>query len=503
MAAMAPALTEAATQVRAKLPSVDVNGRRDCPSPSPTDDALSPPRSSTETPPAVVGPAASAAGKTPSSLLLTLPAKQQQQTAGGSSSPAFNIGIRRVSVRGPALLKAGLGGTPPGCEPAPLLQGVVTRPPAGKVAKLSNLNYPAGATTTSSSGGGAQGKSRLVASLGQRRPLHQGSTANPGSGDLVILQTVGRMSTTTHQSQGSVAQAPSTSAGSGKMPHSATAPNVQAKAPGMGYTSKSATPSSQSTSRGQGGPEMMSGSGSVATTSSASSTSSGSQAPVNSYNSPTTDTDSLSLQTMDDIASVTLMETQSGSSTGMADVGLLNNVDRVAETSKRQKELERHADRLLRRMRRLQSRKTISHVQHQLSGFVDHQHKNLQTMAKAMKPQPTNNVDLKAELLQSEDVKSLSTAALVSLVRRLQTSQAMTLRQRLANSSQSGSDGTSVLRLDEDLCTEMNRVSSTLQKDLKHLESALDSDATESSSGGESCDEDYDYDEDKVPKACL
>ncbi len=169
----------------------------------------------------------------------------------------------------------------------------------------------------------------------------------------------------------------------------------------------------------------------------------------------------------------------------------------------RQRLLERKADRLLRRLRRLQSRQAVSHIRQQLSGFVDHQHKNLQTMAKSMKsPSPSTSVDLKTELLQSEDVKSLSTAALVNLVRKLQSSQALSLRQRLAHQQAANEGGSSVLRLDEDLCTEMSRVAGTLGMNLHHLESAVDSDATESSSGGESCDEDFGYDE-KPPRSTL
>ena len=172
-------------------------------------------------------------------------------------------------------------------------------------------------------------------------------------------------------------------------------------------------------------------------------------------------------------------------------------VGSVSDTTKHQQELERRAQRLVRRVRRLQARQANVHVQKQLNGFVDYQHKNLQSMAKSMKA-PVSSTDLKTELLQKEDVKSLSTAALVNLVRKLQSAQTITLRQRLASNNTSGSgDDNSVLTLDKDLCSELSRVSGQLRTNLHHLETAFDSDATESSSGGESCEEEeYDYEMD-------
>ena len=136
-------------------------------------------------------------------------------------------------------------------------------------------------------------------------------------------------------------------------------------------------------------------------------------------------------------------------------VRFMTNTELKPDVSKRRRDMERRAERMLRRLRRLQSRQAVVHIKQQLSGVVDHQHKNLQTMAKSMKsPNPSASVDLKTELLQSEDVKSLSTAALVTLVRKLQSSQALSLRQRLAHQQATNEGGSSVLRLDEDLCME-------------------------------------------------
>ena len=172
----------------------------------------------------------------------------------------------------------------------------------------------------------------------------------------------------------------------------------------------------------------------------------------------------------------------------------------LTESNKRQHQLEKRAAHMMKRIRRLQTRQSSAHVSQQLSGFVDHQHKNLQSIAKAMKV-PTSTPEIKTEVLQSEDVKSLSTAQLVNLVRKLQSTQAITLRQRLTNNS-SASDTKSVLTLNKDHCDEIQQVSGHLQTNLKHLESAVDSDATESSSGGESCDE-GEYDIDYEPRHTL
>lgn len=270
----------------------------------------------------------------------------------------------------------------------------------------------------------------------------------------------------------------------------ASAPNN--KTPTMGFISKSA-------SQGSGGIN-------TATIMSLQSSTLVPNGPLEPAPEITTQTDD-PMQIQEVCNSMTIQTAESQNlNTGMSDVGVLTNVDLVAETTKRQRELERRSERLLRRLRRLQGRQSVTHIQTQLSGLVDHQHQNLQTMAKSMKSQPTN-VDLKTELLQSEDVKSLSTAALVDLVVRLQSSQhSLSLRQRLTNPSSpstSSESSSGILKLDEDLCVEMNRVSSTLQTNLHHLESAVDSDATESSSGGESCDEDYDLDDEKVSRPKL
>ena len=154
--------------------------------------------------------------------------------------------------------------------------------------------------------------------------------------------------------------------------------------------------------------------------------------------------------------------------------------------------LSKKVNTLMKRLRRIQGKQLEQHIRRQLAGFVNKQHKNLQTMAKSIKtPNPSMTVPstgLQTELLQSEDVRSLSTAALVNLVRKLQSPQPMSIDQRLIPNV-SKVDSNSILKLDKETCVESERVACQLNTVLRHMESALDSDATESSSGGESCDE--------------
>lgn len=193
----------------------------------------------------------------------------------------------------------------------------------------------------------------------------------------------------------------------------------------------------------------------------------------------------------------------SGNDNGMdtddqSDLTILKSLvsDRSADASKRQVYLERRSERLLQRVRRLQVKQTNDHVRDQLVAFVQHQRKNLQSCVRTTTKTtctPTNT-DFHAELLQSEDVKNLSTAALVNLVRKLESAHGSQLRQRLTYTKSGHVDEQVVVALGDNLCNEISFVSSSLGSNLNHLERVVDSEATDSSSGGESCDEDeFDY----------
>ncbi|CAN8013636.1 unnamed protein product, partial [Ixodes persulcatus] len=171
--------------------------------------------------------------------------------------------------------------------------------------------------------------------------------------------------------------------------------------------------------------------------------------------------------------------------TGQASV--LELLDRART---RRNSLERRSERLHRRIRKLQLRQAVQHASGQMSAFFEHQQTTLGLPClmpqRLLHRKLRDNADLKAELLlQSEDVKSLSTAALVSLVRKLEESSSHGGQAAPQGHQQQPPD----LRLTEEDRLESERVAGTLRSTLAHQERAVDSDATESSSGGESGDE--------------
>ena len=182
-----------------------------------------------------------------------------------------------------------------------------------------------------------------------------------------------------------------------------------------------------------------------------------------------------------------------------------------AEVGQKQHALERRNQHLIRRLRRLQARQLEMHCRNQIGSFVSFQRRNLQTVANksiGMQNVAGTQSELKAELLKSEDVKNLSTSALVNLVRKIQATHA-NLNRRLATQMKSREDReglhlTSVLNIDSEVSAESARVAGHLSTNMHHMHNAFDSDATESSSGGESCDEYDDYEQErKVPPPPL
>jgi len=135
----------------------------------------------------------------------------------------------------------------------------------------------------------------------------------------------------------------------------------------------------------------------------------------------------------------------------------------------RQREFLLRADRTLLHLRRLQSREANSSVRRQVAGLVTSLRRSCQSAA-------SNDM---STVRSTPDLKSMSTLELVGFVRQMQSSEAMST---LAQTSKS-----SALRLS--VCPDMATTANRLSSNLRHLESAVDSDATESSSGGETDDE--------------
>lgn len=227
--------------------------------------------------------------------------------------------------------------------------------------------------------------------------------------------------------------------------------------------------------------------------------------------------------------------------------------------------LEKQAERLMRRIRRLQFKQTHRHITKQMKAFVEHQqivkgipcqrqtdcNVNLISQLQSV----VNPVEDRMKLLTPEGVKGLSTSALVNLVKRLGSTSTSTTTTSEANhlhdfysqtplrslpqtasptptSTSSGipsqvpqtptqllpnnsAEETTLVKLLQKSqassstasASQLSRVNpedkeaiistiDTLTANLRHFESGFDSDATESSSGGESCDEFEDYNQD-------
>ena len=170
--------------------------------------------------------------------------------------------------------------------------------------------------------------------------------------------------------------------------------------------------------------------------------------------------------------------------------------DATAATVARQKVLQTRADRLLKRLRRLQTRQAVSHTRQQMIGLVDYQRNTLHLQSK--KPESEE----KSSLLQDKDVKNLSTSALVNLIQSWQSQHAQAAKRQ--HEAREAQEAESKVKLDDDFCVELDRVGGNLQTNLRHMQCSVDSDATESSSGGESCDDmDYDDWDGKTPRPQL
>lgn len=213
----------------------------------------------------------------------------------------------------------------------------------------------------------------------------------------------------------------------------------------------------------------------------------------------------------------------------------------VADLEKIQANLVRRTERTLRRLHLLKTLQVAEHVGRQLVNFVGHQRKALQMPTRTNrtmghlcrgKPPPSSSSSssssssnggcsgLKVEFLQSEDVKNMSTAALVNLVRKLESGDSSNAsvkhHQRLDSYAPKcgtlaiGGGGSSnantrtqvdplhgVTKLDRNVCQGMEWTSGNLLTNLENLEKEVDSDATASSSGGESCDEMMEIEEKK------
>lgn len=162
------------------------------------------------------------------------------------------------------------------------------------------------------------------------------------------------------------------------------------------------------------------------------------------------------------------------------------------ETLARQKLLILRASRLLKRLRRLQCREVNSAAKEELGRLTSSLGQAVCEKTPAAVAQKTATKDT----LGNRELTALSTAKLVSYVQKMQLSQQQQ-QQHVCLHRQPSSHGSSlpsdneaeVMMINDRMQSSMRRTAGQLCSNLRHLKLVLDSDGTESSSGGESGDE--------------
>lgn len=167
------------------------------------------------------------------------------------------------------------------------------------------------------------------------------------------------------------------------------------------------------------------------------------------------------------------LQTDNSDCSTVADSNNLNtraSVEQINAIEARQKGLQMHLGRLLCRLRRLQTREANSFVKQQLGGLV----------SSLRRPKDVSGDGQVSNVVP--DYRNLSTSQLVGLVQRMQSESAV------VHPPAEGITTTATILV----ASKHSGLSSTANKlatCLRHLEEAVDSDATESSSGGESDDD--------------
>uniref|UniRef100_A0A2C9KRZ0 PEHE domain-containing protein n=1 Tax=Biomphalaria glabrata TaxID=6526 RepID=A0A2C9KRZ0_BIOGL len=157
------------------------------------------------------------------------------------------------------------------------------------------------------------------------------------------------------------------------------------------------------------------------------------------------------------------------------------------ECIKKQIYLERKADILLRRLKRMKAKVVEAHAKEQFRHFMKFQHKNLQSVAKAIKNETPGPTELKEHFLSNDDVKNMSAAQLVKLVKNYQPNRITSTEDSLTSKLKLFSSNT--VLMDASVCSSALKTSERLMQRVQTTSADLDSDATASSSGGESDDE--------------
>ncbi|KAF5308398.1 hypothetical protein FQR65_LT06219 [Abscondita terminalis] len=183
--------------------------------------------------------------------------------------------------------------------------------------------------------------------------------------------------------------------------------------------------------------------------------------------------------------------------------------EQVANLQKKHAKLERKLEFILRRLRKLQAKQIGQHVSEEIAGVYEHVHRTLRR-SKDNLPSQTDNVqypNMYAD--QLEKLKPISQISAKNLVKKLELSaslqaNAVGRQKHIARYFGAGSVESNALRTallgattipswTPEHKMDLQRVSGHLYTEMRLLQREMDSEATLSSSGGESCDEMQQY----------
>lgn len=165
----------------------------------------------------------------------------------------------------------------------------------------------------------------------------------------------------------------------------------------------------------------------------------------------------------------------------------------LEELGRRQWQMERRRARLQRRLRRVTARGLGASVSGQLRELLDHAHVCLaqqreQAATSEEGPTPPTPPEVGVEALRADAMRTMSTSALVNLVRRVEASQGLARLAAASHRPTRTHPPTPAPTLPHHTRVELAALGAELEA-AAHAHTHHDSDATETSSGGESCDE--------------
>lgn len=158
--------------------------------------------------------------------------------------------------------------------------------------------------------------------------------------------------------------------------------------------------------------------------------------------------------------------------------------------------LQGNTVKLMRQIRILQMQNIALHVSKEIGSFVSYGRTKLDKYQETFRKMKLMQ---KPPYSSNRFVSHVPTIALTQMKKKVHHMkekpgilfQTSSQNEPISNDNIDGNSG----KIDPSDCVEINRTVGTLLSNLKHLESSVDSDATESSSGGESCDEYEDIDD--------